>query len=179
MSVTYTPRTETVVILQGNDDERLRQLRAFATDLRAKADRLRPRGDPKAAAAPMGEAGGWSEANANATEAEQVADDFAATAAENGITVVLCSVGRSKWRELVAAHPAREGNEDDKLDTLADDLVPACMGSPVFGSDDERAAFLDSLSEAEFGRLAQVAWLLNTRTSADPNLRVGLRLTPT
>ena len=184
MSTTYTPRTETVVILQGDDDEQLRQYRAYAESLRFDADRLRPRSEPKAAAQPMGDASRWEKADAEATEAEQVANDFAVEASRRGVTVVLRSVGRKAWRDLFDKHPPRDGNEGDEavgvnLDTLPDDLVPACMGSPVFESDGEQEAFLDSLSAAEFGRLGQVAWLLNTRTSADPKAVLGSKPSPT
>jgi hypothetical protein len=160
MTVNYTPRTQTVVILQGEDDERLRELEAFADSL----DQV-------------------EEADLYA-EAQRQLNDLRTEARTRGIDVVLRSVGRKKRRELVAAHPPRDGNAKDRLagvnvDEFGEASVWACMGSPVFGSDEERDEFLDNLSEAQWGELDIVAWALNMHMGADPKARPASPPTPT
>ena len=151
-----TPRTETVSVLQGDDDDRLAQLQA-------DVERLRPKkGQPPQS---LDEAGDY------ATALEDL-ETFAAEAEERGVKVVLRALGRKAWRDLIAKHPVREGNEGDKsfganIDSLQDELVGLCLASPV-GSDAERDAFLDSLNEGQFGDLAIRAWRLNMQKTADP-----------
>jgi hypothetical protein len=166
MSIAYTPRTETVVILQGDDEAALRQARAKAESLDPKkkpaAPRLLSDASPDAA---------YAEA---AAEADRIADE----ANERGIKVVMRSLGRRTWRDLVAKHPPRENEPgDDRMgvnaDTFGEEIVVACMVSPEFGRDADRDEFLDNLSEAQFGLLENVAWSLNTRTGADPKARLG------
>lgn len=170
MSIAYTPRTETIVIPQGDDEERLRQLRAYR-------DSLKP--DKKRAPVLL-----TDDPDAEYREAEQAVRDFAKEVEERGITVVMRSLGRKTWRELIAEHPPREGNDSDKLigvnaDSFGRAIVVACMASPVFDNDADRDEFLDEITEADYGRIERTAWDLNTGRSSDPKADLASKLTST
>lgn len=172
--VAITPRTRTVVLLQGEDEERLNALRETAAELRARAERAkRDRAKP---ATLLGSADPATEAEEAAKAAEQEADDFATEAEERGVKVVMRSVGRKKWADLTKAHPVREDNDGDKvagynIETAPEDIVPACLASPAL-ADAEREEFLDSLTFAQFDRLAWEAHALNRSPGADPTQRL-------
>lgn len=150
-------RTETVTFLRGEDEAELRRLDA-------EVGRTKPaKGAPPAT---LDE----GDAHATAIEARQ---KFAAEAEGRGTTVVMRSVGRKTWRRLLSEHPPREGNDDDarfgaNAETFGEAIVPVCMGTPTFTTDEDRDAFLDSLSEAQFGRLEVMAFRVNTSLGADP-----------
>lgn len=154
------PRIWKHTILQGDDEEQLRELRAAAQRAKATSEsepRTLAEEDPYEAAA-------------------RAADDFAAEAEERGVTVTLRAVGRKKWRELVEAHPPRDGDEDDKkagvnLDNFAEALVPACIAGPTF-SEGELTDFLDALTPAQFDLLALAAWNLHKNLGASPKDRL-------
>lgn len=145
-------RSETVTFLRGDDEAKLRELRTAA-------DRLEE-GSPE---------------RAKAAEAHDV---FAKTADRRGTKVTMRSVGRKTWRRLLNEHPPREGNEDDQrlganVEEFGEAAVKACLASPTFSNDEDRDAFLDTLSEAQFGRLEISAFALNTSIGADPKARLG------
>lgn len=154
-------RTETVVFLLGADEAELSRLDA----------EVRRTKQNKAPSATLDEPDAYAEAVEARTK-------FAAEAEGRGTTVVMRSVGRKTWRRMLSEHPARDGNEiDERLganaESFGEAIVPACMASPVFQTDEERSAFLDSLSEAQFGRLEMAAFTLNTSLGADPKARLG------
>lgn len=156
------PRTETVIILQGEDDETLRRLKA-------EVERTAPK---KGQASPVRT---LDEPDAHEA-AKRAHDEFAEEAKERGVKVILRALGRKSWRDLSAKHPARDGNEDDKasgmnLETLQEELVLLCMASPT-GTLEERSAFLDSLNEGQYGHLAITAYYLNMGRTADPTQRL-------
>lgn len=166
-----TPRTETVIVLQGDDDERLRELKA-------EVDRLAPKKGIVVAPLTLDETDDYE-------AAKRAHDEFAAEAKERGVKVILRAVGRKTWRDLIAKHPVRvagdgvteEQIEADKnfganVDALQEELVPMCMASPA-GTNEERSAFLDSLNEGQFGDLAIRAWGLNIGKTADPTQRLS------
>lgn len=163
---TLTPRTRTVYLLQGEDEERLNDLRETAAKLRAKANKIRKDTRPDE----------WTEADSVATAAEEAADQFAEEAQPRAVKVIMRSIGRKKWKALLKDHPPREGDESDKvarynIDTAPEHTVPACLASPAL-PDAEREAFLDDLSDAQFDYLARVAHDLNRRVGADPTQRL-------
>lgn len=152
-----TPRIDTVTILQGEDDQRLRELRATV-------DRLKPKKG--------GEPATLDETSA-LQAAEEAVEEFKAEAEERGVKVVLRALGRKTWRDLIAKHPPREDNEGDKAlgantETFEEELVAASIASPTFSSVEERDHFLDSLSIATFGELGIKAWSLNMGSAASP-----------
>lgn len=156
------PRTETVIILQGEDDETLRRLKA-------EVERTAPK---KGQASPVTT---LDEPDAHEA-AKRAHDEFAAEAETRGVRVVLRALGRKTWASLREKHKPREGNAQDQeagadLDALQEELVPLCIASPV-GSIEEIGAFLDSLSEGQYGDLAIRAWSLNMGRTADPTQRL-------
>lgn len=95
--------------------------------------------------------------------------------------ITLRALGRSKWRELKAAHPVRlEGDDVDaetaKEDRLAgintasveDDLVFASIIEPKFTSRGDYDEWVDELSEGEFQMLLRDAWSLVNIAQVDP-----------
>ena len=157
------PRTETVYILQGEDDETLRRLKA-------KVDETTPKRGGTSAPKTLDDTSDDHE------DAKRAHDEFAAEAQERGVRVVLRAVGRKTWANLREKHKPREGNKQDEdagvnLDGLQEELVPLCIASPV-GSLEEIAAFLDSLSEGQYGDLAIRSWSLNMGRTADPTQRL-------
>lgn len=176
MSVHLTPHTRTEILLQGEDEERLSDLRATAAELRAKAEGLRRKAASTRADALLADSDEWAEAEAAAKAAEEAAEAFASEANERGVKVVMRHIGRKKWREIIAKHPPREGDAGDKVarynvDTAPDDIVPACLASPAL-NDADREAFLDSLSDGQFDRLAWLAHEVNRSFGADPTPRL-------
>lgn len=150
-------RTETVTFLRGEDEAELRRLDAEVQ-----------RTKPVKGAAPAT----LDEGDAHATAREQ-REKFAAEAEGRGTVIVMRSVGRKTWRRVLSEHPPRDGNADDakfgaNADTFGEAIVSVCLASPTFGTDEEREAFLDGLSEAQFGRLEVVAFTLNTTLGANP-----------
>lgn len=151
------PRVFKHTILQGEDDERLRELDAKINHLEGAVRR-------KVAGAPEELVAALADRNAFAAEAE-----------ERGVHVILRSVGRSKWRELIEKNPPRENDADDQkaginLDTFPEDLVPACITAPTFG-EGELDAFLEALTPAQFDTLSLAAWSLHKSSGADPKER--------
>lgn len=159
------PRTWKYTILQGPDEEKLRELRAAAAkvDPTGKTDVALMSEDP-------------DEAHRLAVKA---ANDFAEEAESRGVTIVLRTVGRKTWRTLIAEHPAREGNDEDKaagfnVETFPEALVPACIGSIGTGdiSPGAVADLLDALTQAQFDLLAVAAYNLHTALGANPKERL-------
>lgn len=95
--------------------------------------------------------------------------------------VVLRAVGRGKWRELKAKHPARPASDEvdadtakgDRLagvntDTVGDDLLYASVQDPKFTSRSDFDEWVDDLSEGEFNILLRDAWGLVNGAQFDP-----------
>lgn len=180
MSVQITRRTKTVTLLQGEDDERLQELRVKASELRQRAEKLRKA--PRSALL-ADETDPALDAEFAASEAEREADEFAAEAEARGVEITLRALGRRRWPELLEAHPPREGNDADKrsganLKTLPDVLVPESIVEPQM-SPGEKTDFLDGLSFGQWDYLALEAWNLNTQAGADPKARLGSETTRT
>ncbi len=99
-------------------------------------------------------------------------DDLRDSLAKDAVTVTLQALPRRKFRELVEAHPPREGEgvpetvvESDKRlgvneSTFFDVAVPASVLS-VVGFDGDTLAFLDDLSEPDWRALATHVFGLN------------------
>lgn len=159
------PRTRTIILLQGEDQDRLDELDAEVDRLEAAAKRATASRAP----ATLDEADPLPDARAEL-------EAFAAEAQERGEKVVVRAVGRKVWRELVGKHGPRDGNDNDKAvgvneDTFPDALVPACIASPVFTSEVKRDEFLDGLSSAQFDQIYYTAFALNRTTGADPKAK--------
>lgn len=171
-------RTWTHTFLQGPDEERLRELRAEAARLEKEAELLEAKTRRRGGDLPRtaDEKDPAAAARQAADEAATAADAFADEAEARGVPVELRSVGRRKWRDIVRAHPPRDGNDDDQkaginTETFSDELVPACLTLPAL-SPGELEEFLDSLTEAQFDLLSVMAWRLNKNLGADPKERL-------
>lgn len=178
-SSTLTRRSTVVHIYQGDDLDPLEDLRREVEIQAVKAGPTRI---------------GDSESVLTAAAAY---DAFLAEASERAVKVTLHAVGRRVWRDLVAKHPPRfteqqviddagnqttetVPNEQDvqwgfNYDTLADDLVPACIES-VVGDSRSTDAFLDDLSDGDWSRLYSAAVVLNQGAGPDPKAQLSSRL---
>lgn len=153
---TITPRTATVILYQGDDAACVAELKRRAIEARKQSGGART----------ADEVPEWQEL------AEQH-EALVAEAKERAVKVTLRALGRKEWRDLVNAHPPREGHKGDEAvglneSSFADDLVPASILEPTFSSDAEKAYFLDSLSDIQFEELYLNAFALNRSRSADP-----------
>lgn len=162
------PRTWKHTILQGSDEETLRELRAAAERIKPKGKRGDVSGDL------LGE-DPWGDYDSTC----QRADDFATEAEGRGVTITLRAVGRKKWRELVTANPPRDGNDEDQaagfnVEEFPEALVPACLFSLGAGEPSEGAItdLLDALTPAQFDLLAVAAFNLHSTLGANPKDRL-------
>jgi hypothetical protein len=159
-----------VVILQGDDQAKLEELRLAVASAQRRANLALPR------------LGDSEPADVASLVAEH--DAFLEEASERAALVELQALGRRQWRSLVAAHPPRDGNEQDQSlgvneESFGDALVPASIVAPVFDTPADRDAFLDSLSDAQFDQLYATAYSLNKMVGADPKgLSLGSAATP-
>ncbi len=101
-------------------------------------------------------------------------DALVEEAKPRAVSVLMRAVGRKKWREMVReAQPPREGDKGDEAlgfdqEKLSDLLVPECMAEPSFKLRADQEAFLDSLSDAQFGHLYDAAYAVNRGSVPDP-----------
>lgn len=173
MTDNMEPRIWKHTLLQRQDEETLRELRRTAERLEKVAKRLEPKRGGAPVVALMSDDDEYSQALATFKAAAKAAEDFAEEASPRGIQVILRSMGsRRKYRALKNAHPAREGDEIDKVagfntETFPEALVSACLASPAM-ADAQREEWLDSLSDAEFNLFSMAAHQLHENLGADP-----------
>jgi len=169
MSTTVlNPRTAKVTLWQGDDEQQIRELAQAAREAR-EADKGKTR--------TADEVPEWM------TLAREH-DEFVEVAKERAVHVVVRALGRKTWKTLIAENPPRDGNENDQAagvneDAFSEVLVPLSIDSPVFPTDSDRDAFLDSLNDEQFGRLYMTAFALNRGGQADPKASLLSELTPT
>lgn len=160
---TIKPRTVTVPLFDPDDMAEIERLRADVAVAVAAHDGPKRRGDSPTPAA-----------------AAKAYDDFVNEATERAVKVELQALPRKKWRSLVAAHPPRPDNEDDKpwgwnVESFGDEMVPASIISPAL-SETALEEFLDSLNDATFERIYMAAIELNRGTAPDPKADMSYRL---
>lgn len=175
------PRTASIPIYQGDDAERLAELRmAVAIAERQAAQSSGPRrgGDP----AP----------SEDVKAAQDAYDSFVDEAAERAVEVVVRAIGRRRFRDLVTAHPARIVKDADGKDTEHDDdagygvnvetFAPALLAfaesgeegvrtiiGPEFKSPNELRDFLDDeVTEGDYSKIFTVAYWINRAPGSDP-----------
>ena len=143
------PRTETVLLYQGDDRDKIAELLADVEVALADPS-------PRRMNTP-----------APGTTELEAYNAFLAEAETRAVRCVLSSIGRAKWRDLLEEHTTTktikvEDAEGNKFDreisetndrTFADAVVPLALVEPAFGSDAERQAFLDELNDADFSLL--------------------------
>jgi hypothetical protein len=166
------PRTATVVIYQGDDLERL-------SELRRKADTAERIQRENADSARIGDGD-----DSGVAELKAAYDAFVEEAAERAEVVTLRAIGRGRWRDLLADHQPREvdgePHPDDavygcNVETLPDALLTFVDGdvrtieSPEFATSKACRDFLDNdLSAGDFESLWVTAYWLNVSPGADP-----------
>jgi hypothetical protein len=171
-----TTRTTTVVLLQGDDLDPIAELQAAVES------------------AAISNVGAPQRLNDDSLQsAAQAYDAYMDEAEKRGVHVELKALGRHLFRTVVAKHPAREGDEDDKAwgfnaETIGDDLVPECFVSatsptkantPDVSTAAKVAEFLDGLSDGDWSRLVSAAINLNQSAGPNPKARISSRLAPT
>lgn len=174
MSVTITPRTTVVTLLQGDDFDPIVE-NAEAVDKAARS------------VAPMR----LGDTTDEVSEATESFNEFMETANDRALKVRLTALGRKAYRSLLNEHPVRMVDSEDgpvthkddanwgfNRETFGDALVPLCMGDE-FGTLEEREAFLDSLADADFSKLYFAAINLNQGPGPDPKARLSSPRAPT
>lgn len=178
------PRTATVVIYQGDDLERLAELRRVAENAaRIHAEAVR---------SPNARAG--DDTLTPKLEAEAAYDAFVEVAAERAESLALRNLGGRQWRDLIAEHPPRrvvrtiDGQEQDLLheddadfnvntSTLPDVLLRyvnpnraemRTITSPEFPTAQDLQNYLDDISGGDYDRLFVTAFHLNASPGYDP-----------
>lgn len=156
--VTMKPRTETVTLWQGDDLAELERLRAAIDD--AQND------------TPVPLIGGEKDPAVSAAEAY---NRLYAKAAKRAVTVTIQAVPRTRWRELVAANPPREGDETDALigmnaEEFGDALLaePDTIINPPEVAGPGRREFVASLSDGDWQLLVRAAYAVNRSTGEAP-----------
>lgn len=165
MSTTIKPRTASVVIYQGDDLERLAELRRDV-DVAERAEEGRGRriGD-----------------DSGAQEARDAFDAFVDEAAERAVEVEVTALKRRQFRSLMAEHPPRkvageDGQEthpddagfDVNVETFAEAFLPLSITAPTFDTPADRDDFLDGLSDGDYERIFATAYWLNRTPGGDP-----------
>jgi hypothetical protein len=165
MSTTITRRSATLVIYQGDDLERLSDLRREVSVAGARLQNTI--GSPRR--------GGDEDPKAALRQAQQAFDDFVDEAAERAVEVRLQAMGRKPFRALLADHPARQVEDTDGKQVDHDDDVDygantETMFEPLLSASIVEPADLDldALSDGDAERLFATAFWLNRSPGGDP-----------
>lgn len=183
---TLKPRTATIPIYQGDDAERLAELRmavAIAERQETQAQGPRRGGDP----AP----------SEDVRAAQAAYDAFVDEAAERAVEVVVRAIGRRRFRDLVTAHPPRMVKDSKGEEVVHDDdyaygvnvetFAPALLtfvdptsvdddGKPVrtvakpeFTNSGGLRDFLDDdVTDGDYERIFITAYWINRSPGSDP-----------
>lgn len=183
---TIKPRTTRVVIYQGDDLEQLSALDADVTRAEARfaaAQQAKKAAEQDARPRLMHEGPPEDptiQAGLDLGEARKNRDSFASNAEVRGVVVTLCALPRKTWRDLVAAHPARGGDDGDaqfgvNMETFPDALLPKSVDLDESTIEGDTVEFLESLADYDYyDRLFLSAYALNRGSAvADPTLRLA------
>jgi hypothetical protein len=204
---TLKARTTTIPIYQGDDAERLAEKRMAVALAERRVEQIRAdlhNAEQRAESDRYGDDDGATredleQAEAAAEQARGDYDAFVDEAADRAVEVIVQTIGRRRFRDLVAAHPQRmvkdpEGKDvphDDDYDfgvntetfSLAllayvdsEDTDIRTIVAPEFKGTKAVQTFLDDeLTEGDFTRIWTAAYWLNRMPSADPK---ALRYSP-
>lgn len=125
------PRTVPIPIYQGDDAERLAELRMAVSIAERQADLKRQQHtDALASSAPRRVADDLvvtladvERADAHAQDQRDAYDAFVDEAAERAVEVVIRGIGSRRFRELLAEHPPRKVKNDQGEDVIHEDDV--------------------------------------------------------
>jgi hypothetical protein len=122
-----------------------------------------------------------SAANKALKEAEKAGEDIEARAKSSVLEVVMDQMPKKAWREFETAHPPREGDKVDELYTINwDTFVGAYLekmspqvrwqesGEPVEVIPSEWPAWVETISDPEYQKLATAILALNRQKAARP-----------
>lgn len=180
------PRSATKVLYQGDDMSQLAELKR-AVDVAKRRASLD-------GAARIGDAGEPAEV----TEAQKAFDEFLGEAADRALTVVLQSIGRRRFRDLVAAHPPRQVDSDPddegkthkvehpddagygvNTETFATALLAyrdgdfVTIAEPKLSVSELERFVDDELADGDYEQMWVDAYMLNRGPSGDPKLFAG------
>ena len=181
---TLKPRTATIPIYQGDDTERLAELRMAVAIAERQAQ--------VAAGAPR--RGGDDDPQAAVNEAQASYDAFVDEAAERAVEVVVRAIGRRRFRDLVVAHPPRKvpnakgeevvHDDDMRYEVNVETFAPALLTFAEAGEDGVRTIvgpaeviksptalrdFLDDdVTEGDYEKIFEVAYWINRAPGSDP-----------
>ena len=159
-----TPRTETVLLYQGDDRDKIAEL---LTEVQVEAVKL----------------AGPNRVNEPAVEAVEAYNAFLAEAETRAVRCGLSSIGRTRWRDLLEQHTVTktvkvEDADENKYEREVTDLdqrafseavVPLALVEPKFDTEDAKRAFLDELNDADFSLLYSAAYKANASSGVvDP-----------
>lgn len=189
------PRKTTIPIYDGDDFERLAELRREVAIAERKLEAAKA--DAAGAALRLGDGDSVADAQAEVKRAQDAYDAFVDEAAERAEMWVLHPIGHEEWRELLKAHPPRkvtttgaDGKEAEETDPedayfgVNTETFPKALLLFVDPEDDEirtvaEPAFdttaalrkrVKRLSVGEFETLWVSAYQLNSGAIADPKL---------
>lgn len=186
------PRTTSVVIYQGDDLDQLSELnravvRAETALNVAKKAASQAGGAPLRLGDPVPAADAADE-QAEVKAAQAAYDAFVDEAADRAVVVTLTAIGRTRFRELLAEHPARTHEVAGKQETIEDDQLfevdtstfPLALLTynrdgkrtvsidPAVAEADLAEFFEEDCAEGDVERCWQAAYWLNRATGADP-----------
>lgn len=98
--------------------------------------------------------------------AEQI-QRLEAEMAEATLSLRFQALPAHQWADLIDAHPGKKPGERFDFVTFVPALLAACLVDPVL-DDDDLAALLDVLNEAQRDELFGVAWEVNQEAAATP-----------
>jgi hypothetical protein len=115
---------------------------------------------------------------------EKQLDELRTQAEADTIEIVLEAVSRTRWHELVAAHPPRKEpdgtvNPADKMAgineaTFYDAIIRACWVTPEV-DEATQTALLDQLTDRQYDQVGSAAWAVNRHEVSIPLSRAGSR----
>lgn len=184
------PRTTTVVIYQGDDLDKLSELNRAVVRAQTPLNAAE-RAMEATAGAPrrVGDlAPSTEDALVALKDAQEAYNAFVDEAAERAVVVTLTAIGRTRFRELLAEHPARTHDVGGKPETVEDDQLfevntqtfPLALLTynrdgkrtvsidPAVAESDLAEFFGDDCAEGDVERCWQAAYWLNRAAGADP-----------
>ena len=194
------PRKVTIPIYDGDDFERLAELRREVSIAERKAQEERRRAESDNAPRRMGDdddaAVAVREAEEYVKRAQDAYDAFVDEAADRAEMWVLHPIGHEEWRDLLKAHPPRKVTETDAEGKEREETHPDDLGYEVntetfpkalllfVDPDDEEIRTVHEpfesvaalrkrvkrLSAGEFESIWTTAYMLNSGVAADPKL---------
>lgn len=163
------PRTASVVIYQGDDLERLSELRREADiaerELEVGATSLARVGDDDKVTP------------AQVAEKRLAYNAYVDEAAERAIIVTVEAMKRTPFRALMAEHGAREKNDEDEafgvnMDAFPEPFLRESVVKVEIGDRELNLGqirdLLDALPEGDFDRVFSTAYMLNRAPGGDP-----------